>query len=255
MDATAHHRHDISDELWARIEPVFPDSNGKCGRPARDNRRFFNAVLWIMRSGAPWRDLPPDYGHWKSVFVRFRRLAKAGFWARLAKLFTACPDFEWIMIDASHFKVHQHGMGAPGGTEDAGRTKGGINTKLHVAVDAHGMPVRFQITAGNQADCTQGIALLEGFPLQFVLADKGYDTDTIIGYLRSRQAVPVIPPKSNRKIQRDYDQYLYKLRHLVENYFQKVKSWRGLATRYVKTTLSFSSYFNIFNSLMWAKVA
>ena len=97
MDATAHHRHDISDELWARIEPLFPDNNGKRGRPAGDNRRFFNAVLWIMRSGAPWRDLPPDYGHWNSVFVRFRRLAKAGFWTRLAKLFISCPDFEWIM--------------------------------------------------------------------------------------------------------------------------------------------------------------
>ena len=86
------------------------------------------------------------------------------------------------MIDASHIKVHQHGMGARGGTEDAGRTKGGINTKVHAAVDAFGMPVRFLITAGNQADCTQGIALLEGLPLQYVLADKTYDTDTIIGF-------------------------------------------------------------------------
>ena len=64
---------------------------------------------------------------------------------------------EWVMLDASHIKVHQHGMGAPRGTEDAGRTKGGINTKIHVAVDSHGMPIRFLITAGNQADCTQGI--------------------------------------------------------------------------------------------------
>ena len=120
----------ISAMNFGPIEPVFPDSNGKPGRPAGDNRRFFNAVLWIMRSGAPCRDLPSDYGHWNSVFVRFRRLAKAGFWTGLAKLFTDCPDFEWIMINASHTKVHQHGMGAPGGTEDAGRTKGGINTKI-----------------------------------------------------------------------------------------------------------------------------
>lgn len=255
MDATAHHRHDISDELWARIESMFPDSKGRRGRPAGDNRCFFNAVLWIMRSGAPWRDLPPDYGNWNSVFVRFRRLAKAGFWAGMAKQFSDCPDFEWIMIDASHIKVHQHGMGAPRGTEDAGRTKGGINTKLHVAVDSHGMPIRFLLAAGNLADCTQGIPLLRGFPLQHVLADKGYDTDAIIEYLRRHHVDPVIPPKSNRKEQREYDKYLYKLRHIVENYFQKVKLWRGLATRYVKTTLSFSSYFNIFNMLMWAKVA
>ena len=99
--------------------------------------------------------------------------------------------------------------GSSWGTEDAGRTKGGINTKLHAAVDAHGMPVRFLITAGNQADCTQGITLLEGLPLQYVLADKAYDTDTIIGYLLSRQAVPVIPPKSNRKSQKNYDKYFY----------------------------------------------
>ena len=146
------------------------------------------------------------------------------------------PDLEWVMLDASHIKVHQHGMGAPGGTEDAGRTKGGINTKIHVAVDSHGMPIRFLITAGNQADCTQGIPLLENLVLQYVLADKGYDSDAIVEYVL------------------DYDKYLYKLRHLVENCFQKAKRWRGLATRYVKTTLSFSSYFYIFNTLMWAKV-
>lgn len=63
MDVAAHHRHDISDELWARIAPLFPNSKGRRGCPAGDNRRFINAVLWIMRSGAPWRDLPPDYGN------------------------------------------------------------------------------------------------------------------------------------------------------------------------------------------------
>ena len=106
-----------------RLNLYSPTANGKRGRPAGDNRRFFNAVLWIMRSEVPWRDLPPDYGHWNSVFVRFRGLAKAGFWTRLATLFTDCPDFEWIMIDASHIKVHQHGMGVPRGTEDARRAK------------------------------------------------------------------------------------------------------------------------------------
>ena len=74
----AHQRHDITDELWYKIAPLFPDGTGKRGRPATDNRRFFNAVAWVMRSGAPWRDLPPDYGNWNSIFVRFRRLAKNG---------------------------------------------------------------------------------------------------------------------------------------------------------------------------------
>ena len=86
------------------------------------------------------------------------------------------------------------------------------------------MPVRFLITAGNQADCTQA-RTVGGVSSPTVMADKAYDTDTILEYLLSRQAVPVIPLKSNRKTQRDYDKYLYKLWHLVENYFQKVKSW------------------------------
>ncbi len=99
---------------FGTIAPLFPNRTGKRSRPAGDNRRFFNAVTWGMRSGVPWRDLPPDYGNWNSIFVRFRRLAKADFWEKLAVNLTDCPDLEWVIIDASHIKVHQHGMGAPG---------------------------------------------------------------------------------------------------------------------------------------------
>ena len=247
MTSNIQHRHDISDESWAKIEAVFPNNKGKPGRPPGCNRRLLNAVLFIMRSGSPWRDLPPSYGNWNSVYVRFRRLAKNGFWESLLAKFTDCPDLKWVMIDASHIKVHQHGMGAQGGTEDAGMTKGGINTKLHAAVDSNGMPINFIITAGTTADCTQAISLLDGLSPGYVLADRGYDTDEIVQYMEKNSAVAVIPPKRNRKEQRQYDKYLYKLRHRVENYFQKVKNWRSLATRYVKTTLSFASYFHIFN--------
>lgn len=255
MTVDIQHRHDVSDENWVKIEQEFIKIIGNLGRPSGCNRTFFNAVLFIMRSGSPWRDLPASYGNWNSIFRRFRRLAKKGVWEKLAAKLTDCPDLEWVMIDASHIKVHQHGMGAQGGTEDAGMTKGGINTKLHAAVDSNGMPVNFIITAGTTADCTQAIPLLDGLAPEYVLADRGYDTDEIVQYVENNSAVVVIPPKKNRKEQRQYDKYLYKLRHQVENYFQKVKNWRGLATRYVKTTLSFASYLNIFNSLMWAKVA
>lgn len=203
---------------------------------------FLNAALFIMRTGSLRRVLPPSYGHRNTVYVRFRRLAKNGFWESLVAKFTDHPDLEWVMIDASHIKVHQHGMGAQGGTEDAGMTKGGINTKLHAVVDSNGMPINFIITAGTTADCTQAISLLEGLSPEYVLADRGYDTDEIVQYVENHSAVVVIPPKRNRKEQRQYDKHLYKLRHLVENYFQKVKKWRNLATRYVKTTLSFASY-------------
>ena len=109
--------------------------------------------------------------------------------------------------------------------------KRGLNTKLHLAVDSHGMPLRAIITQGTTADCTQAIALIDGFTAENLLADKGYDTDAIIEQAKSQGMAPVIPSKKNRKVQRDYDRELYKARHLVENAFLHLKRWRGVATR------------------------
>ena len=121
----AHRRHDISDRTWEIIAPHLPGGPGKVGRPAQDNRRFINAVFWILRTGAPWRDLPPDYGQWNTTHRRFGRWQEDGHWARLLAAVSDDPDLEWLMIDASQVKVHQHGTGAVGGNQAAGRTKGG----------------------------------------------------------------------------------------------------------------------------------
>ena len=74
----AHRRHDMSDAVWERLRPLLPGGEGKQGRPAHDNRRFIDAVCWILRTGAPWRDLPPDYGDWKNTHRRFCPLAGPG---------------------------------------------------------------------------------------------------------------------------------------------------------------------------------
>ena len=124
MEETCH-RHDISDEKWALIAPHLPGQRGQWGGIAHDNRRFVNAVFWILRTGAPWRDLPPGHGKWKTVHERFRRWRDDGTWERLLEILVVDPDFEWLIIDASHVKVHQHGTGAAGGNQDMGRTKGG----------------------------------------------------------------------------------------------------------------------------------
>ena len=121
----AHRRHDISDRVWELLEPHLPGGPGKVGRPAADNRRFINAVCWILRTGAPWRDLPPDYGHWNTANRRFGRWQEGGVWARLLAEFSDDPDLEWLMIDASHIKVHPRGAGAEGGNQDMDHTKGG----------------------------------------------------------------------------------------------------------------------------------
>ena len=133
--------------------------------------------------------------------------------------------------------------------------KRGLNTKLHLAVDAHGMPVRAIITQGTTADCTQAVALIDGFTAENLLADKGYDTDTILAQAEKQGMVSVIPPKKNRKEQRDYDKELYKARHLVENAFLHLKRWRGIATRYAKNTASFLAAIQIRCIFLWASIS
>ena len=120
-----HRRHDISDRFWEKLGPYLPGRKGSVGRPAFDNRTFINAVFWILRTGAPWRDLPPDYGHWKNVHRRFCRWRDRGIWEKLLEAVAEEPDYEWLMIDATHIKVHPHASGAIGGNQDMDRTKGG----------------------------------------------------------------------------------------------------------------------------------
>ena len=120
-----YRRHDISDRAWKLLEPHLPGRRGAWGRVAKDNRQFINAVVWILRTGAPWRDLPPDYGDWKNTHRRFCRWRDSGVWEKLFNLFVQDPDFEWLMIDASYIKVHPHAAGAKGGNQAMGRTKGG----------------------------------------------------------------------------------------------------------------------------------
>lgn len=117
------------------------------------------------------------------------------------------------------------------------------------------MPVRVFITEGSVADCTQAHRLIEGFEADYLLADKGYDSDAILDQAKSQKMEPVIPPKRNRKEQRSYDKDLYKLRHLVENAFLKLKGWRGIATRYAKNAASFLAAIQIRCALIWASIS
>ena len=129
MNKPAHRRHDISNKLWSLLKPHLPGSSGSVGRPAFDNRRFINAVFWILRTGAPWRALPPDLRDWKNTQRRFCRWRDKGIWEKLLDLTIDDPDYEWLMIDASHCKVHPHAAGARGGNQDMSRTKGGSTPK------------------------------------------------------------------------------------------------------------------------------
>jgi transposase len=125
---------------------------------------------------------------------------------------------------------------------------------LHLAVDSHGLPVRLILTEGTTADCSEAIPLIDGIQADYLLADKGYDTNEIVATVVARGIEPVIPPKSNRREPRNYDRDLYKLRHLVENAFLQFKQWRGVATRYAKRGASFLAICQIRALVLWTKL-
>jgi putative transposase len=108
-------RRELTNAQWKLIANLVPGKPGDKGRHGEDNRLFVDAVLWILRTGAPWRDLPPAFGEWNSVFVRFNRWSRKGVWERLFKVLAGDPDFEHVMIDATIIRAHQHAAGAKGG--------------------------------------------------------------------------------------------------------------------------------------------
>ena len=109
-------RHEIADDDWKRIEDFLPGRAGDPGVTAKDNRLFVNAVLWIAKTGAPWRDLPERFGPWNSVWKRFDRWAKKGVWKRVFQALQD-PDLEWVIIDSTVVRAHQHAAGKKGGKE------------------------------------------------------------------------------------------------------------------------------------------
>ncbi len=109
-------RHEIKDEDWERIKDLLPGQPGDPGVTAKDNRLFVNAVLWIAKTGAPWRDLPERFGPWNSVWKRFDRWAKKGVWKRVFQALQD-PDLEWVIIDSTVVRAHQHAAGKKGGKE------------------------------------------------------------------------------------------------------------------------------------------
>ena len=105
----------LSDSQWTMIAPLLPGKASDCGVTAKDNRLFLEAVLWRVRTGAPWRDLPSGFGSWNSIFRRFRRWAAAGVFDRIFKALSGEPDFEYVLIDGTIVSVHQKASGAKGG--------------------------------------------------------------------------------------------------------------------------------------------
>src|SRR5438309_2010789 len=138
-------RYELTDREWAAIRPMLP--NKPRGVPRVNDRRVLNGIFWVLRSGAPWRDLPENYGPPTTCYNRFVRWRRAGIWDRIMNGLATAHDAAMQMIDTSVVRVHQHGACiAENREQHMGRSRGGLTSKVHAVVDANGLPVRLGLT-------------------------------------------------------------------------------------------------------------
>ncbi|MFD4377496.1 IS5 family transposase [Streptomyces sp. NPDC058486] len=273
-------RHELSDVEWEFVRPLLPESLR--GRKRLDDRRVLNGIVWKFRTGTAWRDVPERYGPWATLHTRFRRWAADGTFDRMLRAAQAkadaAGDIEWLVsVDSTVVRAHQHAAGARKGGRDPalGRSRGGLTSKIHLACDGLGRPLAFVVTGGNTNDCTRFTAVMEAIRVprigpgrprvrpDHVLGDKGYSSKAIRAWLRRRGIAHTIPERADQVRNRArrgsrggrppaFDREAYKHRNVVERCFNRLKQWRGIATRYDKTAESYEAAVTLASLLMWA---
>lgn len=199
-------------------------------------RLFIEVILYRIRTGCPWRDLPKIFGKPNSIFKKFNRWSKDSKLLKIFKLLSSHADLEWVFIDASHVRAHQQAAGVKG--QCISKSIGGDSSKIHLAVDANGNPIEFIIGDGTTHDVKVSPDLIDALNLEdteVLCTDKGYDSALLREKVKSTRTKANIPKKRNSQSSNEYmDWYLYKIRHLIENTFARLKHFRGIATRYDK---------------------
>ncbi|MCX6131890.1 MAG: IS5 family transposase [Proteobacteria bacterium] len=217
-------------------------------------RTTLEGVLYKLRVGCPWRDLPAEFGRWNSVFKRFNEWSVKSKLQNIFKAISADSDHEWSFIDGTIVKVHQHSAGARRECETAiGKSVAENTTKVHMAVDSFGLPIHFEITGGQVHDCKIAPQLVtELIDVEFIVGDKGYDRESLRTQISDQGAIPIIPRKENSKIGNDdMDWCLYKYRHLALNAFARLKHFRSIATRYEKLKRNYEGMVSLGCTIMW----
>jgi transposase len=248
------HRHELSDAEWKRIEALLPPEKGRRGRPSElPNRVFMNAIFYVAKTGAPWRDLPERFGPWKTVHNRFTRWNRRGIFQTVLDEFKQGADHESNMVDGSYIKAHQDAAGGKGGPKfrvlDA---LAGVlpprSTLLWTGLVTRSMSTSPQETFTMSPKPQKVVEQAKG---KNFIADKGYDADKVIEAIEQKEMMAVIPSKANRKTQREIDRHVYRERHLVENFFCKIKRYRRVATRYEKTAINFLGFVLFASIRVW----
>lgn len=241
----------LNDEFWSKLKEIMLQ-HGIYDKP--NLRKMVEGMLYRMRVGCPWRDLPAEFGSWSTIYQKFNRWSSSNKLMKIFKALVQGPDLEWEFIDGSMVKSHQHSAGAATKENQAiGKSKGGNTTKIHMAVDAYGLPIDFELTGGEVHDCKNASEFIEKLPVStYTIADKGYDSEELRDTIRKRGSIPVIPRKNSSKIgNADMDWCLYKYRHLVENLFARIKHFRAVATRFDKLRRNYASVIAMACAFLW----
>jgi transposase len=239
-------RHRLRDATWASLHTRLVTFPSIWKKDPEALRRFVEAVVYVLRTGIAWEDLPAPFGAAQTAYRRFRRWACKGIWDELFVDGIPTDALETVMIDATVCKAQRFASGARGGGEEAlGRSRGGLTTKIHALADGLGRPLCFLLTPGQAADCRQAQALLEGVMFTRLIGDRAYDTNAIRDWLAAQEAEAVIPSKRSRKVLIPHDPQAYKIRHRVENLFGKIKDLARITLRKDKTERSYAAFLSL----------
>lgn len=244
----------ISESAWSKIFSFLKTCKNIYRGRERRCKNFVEAIFWMARTGAQWRELPERYGKWNSIFSRFNAWTRKKIWDLLLQFCSEDPDFEYVMIDATIVRAHACAAGYGQQEKEAlGRSKGGFTTKIHAKVDALGNPLKIIITAGQRSDITQADILLHDVVNAHVVADKGYDSAKLRSNLIQQGCTPVIPSKSNSKNPHQYDEAIYKERHVIECFFLKIKYFRRVFSRFDKSARNFAAFLAFVGACIWLR--
>jgi transposase len=244
----------FTDPLWNEMAPLVEKAKRYRGgqKPKLPDRLFFEALLYLARTGVPWRDLPSDFGAWDAVYNRFRRWLASGSMQRLFELLTDRPAFEAVrrvLIDSTIVRAHVHAAGArkKNGTAEAqglGRSRGGFSSKIMATAADENTAVVVEVVAGQAGDAPLLEPMLdrtiERVPhFDELVGDKGFDGDDQRGACIDRDVFPNIPHRSNRRYRWPFMKEGYVRRNCIERLFGKLKQFRRVATRYEKLKETF----------------
>ncbi len=272
-------RYELSDPQWAILEPFFPPTHsGHAGHPWSEHRPIVNGILWILHTGAAWRDLPERYGPFQTVHDRLTRWRADGAWNRIVEALIRQLEAEekldpdtWF-LDATILRATRDAAGRSKRTQARlvgserthlveppdhalGRSRGGFGTKIDLIIESHGIPLAIGIQPGQEHESRAFETMMHRstqrqrlghrkWPREFI-ADKGYSSKRIRQWLKGHHIHAVIPKKKNETPDPAFDKEAYRKRNLMERMIGWFKLHRRLATRYEKLAVNFLTFWTV----------